>query len=316
MGCAIARLRMLADGRSEPWSQQENSRSGDQTDGAKEREHGSPRQHDQQQRRCRRHRHFSNIAGEVIGADCLHRTGAAKRVRHQRRCKRMLGAGSKPGAEERHHEDTQAGAGAGEAIAYAAERGSKRKEKSSAGSLGQQPRRNLETGHGAGEQPAQEPELGIAEPELLLPDRQQDVDQIGIAVVQRVRAARHARNAALIAPRRGRHRLATKALPFGDGHLHLACAKPGGATDGSSGRSDDRQIILVKLYKAIVDADPEGGIRSASRSISRRRRRRKVAKSFGGRAGSGPFDVVASCSTKMLRDRSLPCGLPPLPLCL
>src|SRR5262249_52589048 len=45
-------------------------------------------------------------------------------------------------------------------------------------------------GHGAGEQPAQQPELGVAEPELLLPDRQHDVDQIGIAVVQRVRAAR------------------------------------------------------------------------------------------------------------------------------
>src|SRR5262249_48932196 len=78
--------------------------------------------------------------------------------------------------------------------------------------LGDQPGGNLEAGHGAGEQPAQQPELGVAEPELLLPDRQHDVDQIGIAVVQRVRAAGDAGGAAPLAPGRERRRLA------GDAH--------------------------------------------------------------------------------------------------
>ena len=66
--------------------------------------------------------------------------------------------------------------------------------------LGQQPGGNLEARHGAGEEAAQQAELRIAEPELRLPDRQQHVDEIGVAVVQRVRAAGDAGGAALVAP--------------------------------------------------------------------------------------------------------------------
>src|SRR5262249_44046641 len=66
------------------------------------------------------------------------------------------------------------------------------------------------------EQRGQQPELRIAKPELLLPDRQHDVDQIGVAVVQRMRAAGDAGGAAFVALSRQRVRLAHRLA--GDAH--------------------------------------------------------------------------------------------------
>ncbi len=57
---------------------------------------------------------------------------------------------------------------------------------------------NLETGHGAGKAGAQQTERGIADAELSLPERQHNVDQIGVAVVQRMRAAGNADRTALV----------------------------------------------------------------------------------------------------------------------
>ena len=49
--------------------------------------------------------------------------------------------------------------------------------------------RDLQARHGAGVDHAQHADGGVTQPELGLPDRQSDPDQIRIAVMQRVRAA-------------------------------------------------------------------------------------------------------------------------------
>src|SRR5262249_54917779 len=59
----------------------------------------------------------------------------------------------------------------------------------------------------------------IAKPELFLPDRQHDVDQIGAAVVQRMRGAGDAGGAAFVALGRQRVRLAHRVA----GGAHDAC---------------------------------------------------------------------------------------------
>src|SRR5262245_37707454 len=128
----------------------------------------------------------------------------------------MLGAGAEPAEEQGDDEQAEARARAGEAIAGADERGAERQHRRRAEPLGDEPGGNLEAGHGAGEQSAQQPELRIAEPELLLPDRQHDVDQTAVAVMQRMRAAGDAGGAAFVALGRRRVRLAHRLA--GDGH--------------------------------------------------------------------------------------------------
>jgi len=128
----------------------------------------------------------------------------------------MLDAGAEPADEQRDHEQAEARARAGEAIAGAGERGAERQHRRRAHALGDEPGGNLEAGHGAGEQPAQQPELGVTKPELLLPDRQHDVDQTAVAVVQRMRGAGDAGGAAFVALGRQRVRLAHRLA--GDAH--------------------------------------------------------------------------------------------------
>src|SRR6185437_6022648 len=78
-------------------------------------------------------------------------------------------------------------------------RSSEREHRSGTQTFGDEPRGNLQAGHGAGEQRAQQPELGKAQPELPLPDRQHHVDEVGIAVVQRMGAAGDTGGATLVA---------------------------------------------------------------------------------------------------------------------
>jgi hypothetical protein len=67
---------------------------------------------------------------------------------------------------------------------------------------GEPARRNLQARHGADIEPAQQTERRIAERELDLPNRQDDVERVGEAVMQRMRAARDAKRAPLSCPRR------------------------------------------------------------------------------------------------------------------
>src|SRR5262249_52620507 len=124
--------------------------------------------------------------------------------------------GAEPADEQRDKEQAEARARAGEAIAGADERRAVRQQRPRAEPLGDEPRGNLEAGHAAGEQSAQQPELGVTKPELLLPDRQHDVDQTAVAVMQRMRAAGDAGGAAFVTLGRQRVRLAHRLA--GDAH--------------------------------------------------------------------------------------------------
>src|SRR5664279_990987 len=119
-------------------------------------------------------------------------------MRDQRRRQRMLRAGAEPGHEQRGHQRGDAAAETGEAIAEAGKRGAEREHDRRPEPLGQQARWNLKTGERAREHRLHQPERGKAEAEFVLPDRQHDVDQVGIAVVQRMRAAGHAKRTPLL----------------------------------------------------------------------------------------------------------------------
>src|SRR5207302_10190744 len=98
----------------------------------------------------------------------------------------MLRAGAKPADEQRDDQHREPRTRARKAIAEPGEGGAEREHSRRAKPFGQQPGWNLEARHGADENAAQEAELGVAETELRPPRRQQDIDEVGIAVVQRM----------------------------------------------------------------------------------------------------------------------------------
>ncbi len=130
----------------------------------------------------------------------------------------MLCARPQPGGEQGQHQHAETRACAREAITNAGQGSAKRQHESRAQALGEEPRRNLKSRHGAGKQSAQEPELAVAQPEFLLPQGQQYVDQISKAVVERVRSACNRRNAMIIPPGRERRRLSIESFLLRDSH--------------------------------------------------------------------------------------------------
>ena len=168
------------------------------------REHRLPGQQHQQQRGGRRHRHLADVAGEIVGAERFHRSRTGEGAGDQRRSERMLRAGAEPADQKRDHQGPEAHAGAGDQIADARQRCAQRQHQRQAKPLREQRGWNLESRHGAGVAGAQQTERRIADAELGLPERQHDVDQIGVAVVQRMCAARHAERAALVGLADGR----------------------------------------------------------------------------------------------------------------
>src|SRR5439155_25399095 len=95
----------------------------------------------------------------------------------------------------------KARARAGDTIAKPCQRRSASQHHWRAQTLSNESSRNLKRRHGAGEQTAHQPEFPIAEAEFGLPDRQHHNDEIGVAVMQRVRPAGDASGAALVASR-------------------------------------------------------------------------------------------------------------------
>src|SRR6476620_7938876 len=130
----------------------------------------------------------------------------------------MLCARPQPGGEQGEHQHAETRACAREAITNAGQGSAKRQHESRAQPLGEEPRRNLKSRHGAGKQSAQEPELAVAQPEFLLPQGQQYVDQISKAVVERVHSACNRRNAMIIPPGRERRRLSIESFLLRDSH--------------------------------------------------------------------------------------------------
>ena len=98
----------------------------------------------------------------------------------------MLGAGAEPADEQRAEQHGEAGARAGQAIAEAGERRADPEHQRGAELFRCETRGNLQARHGADEHAAQQAERRIIEAEFHLPQRQHDIDQVGVAVVQGV----------------------------------------------------------------------------------------------------------------------------------
>ena len=113
----------------------------------------------------------------------------------------MLRAGAEPGDEQDRDQRRIAADERRKTIAEPGERGPGGEHQRRAEPLAQQAGGNLEARHGAGEHAAQQADRRVAQAELRLPDRQHHVDQVGVAVVQRVRAAGDADRAAFLAAR-------------------------------------------------------------------------------------------------------------------
>ena len=89
---------------------------------AHDREHRLPRQQHQHQRGRCRHRHLSDVAREIVGAERLHRTRAGEGARDQCRRQRMLRAGADTADQQCEHQGPEADAAAGDQIADARQR--------------------------------------------------------------------------------------------------------------------------------------------------------------------------------------------------
>ena len=89
---------------------------------------------------ARRHRHLADVAGEIVGAERLHRARPGEGARDQRRGERMLRAGAEPADQQRDHQRPEADARAGEQIADARQRGAGRQHQRHAEPLRQQRR--------------------------------------------------------------------------------------------------------------------------------------------------------------------------------
>ena len=138
-----------------------------QPDDSEDRHHRLPRQQHQQQRGHRRHRHFPDVAGEVVGAEHLHRARPGKRAGDQRRGERMLRARSEAADQQRQHQRPEPDAAARDQIADARQRRAERQHQRQADPFGQQRRRNLKARHGAGVAGAQKPQRRVADGEVV-----------------------------------------------------------------------------------------------------------------------------------------------------
>ena len=101
-------------------------------------------------------------------------------------------------------ENRDAGAETGKHVAEPCERSTERQDRRGTETFGHKARRNLEASQRSGKNRSHQPERGKAETELALPDRQHDVNEIGVPIMQGVRAAGNAESAPLGGFRRDR----------------------------------------------------------------------------------------------------------------
>ena len=199
-------------------------------------------------------RHLADVAGEIVGAERLHRARPGEGARDQRRGERMLRARAKPADQQREHQRREARrwrrpADSRARPARCRARAPAAAPSRSASSAG----RNLQARHGAGVAGAQQPERRIAEAELGLPDRQHHVDQIGVAVVQRMRAAGHADRAALLG-------LAATALAgAAAARLRRSCGARAALDESHADEGDHRLALLVDPGVARTMIRPQPG---------------------------------------------------------
>src|SRR5690242_9235246 len=105
----------------------------------------------------------------------------------------MLGTGAKSTDEKCQHQCENAATQAGENIAESGKRGPERENDGRAKPFSQKARRNLKPGQRAGKYGLHQAKRGKSEAKFGLPDRQHHIDQVCIAVMQRMGATGHAK---------------------------------------------------------------------------------------------------------------------------
>ncbi len=146
----------------------------------------APRHEGDQQRDGRRQRGFPQVAREVVDAERPARL-APIHARDGTRGQRMLRARAAAGDGQRHAQAQQAARHAGKGITERGQQGAEHQRGARAEHGGDAPRRQLQGRHGAGIDAAQDRQRAVVEAKIRLPDRQQGVDHVGVAVVQRMR---------------------------------------------------------------------------------------------------------------------------------
>ncbi len=102
----------------------------------------------------------------------------------------MLCAGAGARKSESNAEPEQSAGKSGQSVAATGQRCAEGKYHTTANPLRETTNRNLQSRHGAGIKSAHEGEHPVAQRELGLPNRKQYIDQVRVAVVQRMREAR------------------------------------------------------------------------------------------------------------------------------
>ena len=118
----------------------------------------------------------------------------------------MLRAGAEPDQKQHRDQRPEAAGEQRKTIRKSRKRRAARQHQRRADPLAQQAGGDLEARHRAGEHAAQRADRRIAQAELRLPDRQHDDHEVGVAVVQRMRAAGDTHRAPLFAARAFRGR--------------------------------------------------------------------------------------------------------------
>ena len=137
----------------------------------------------------RRQRHLAEIAGEIVGAERAARARSLVSRGNEARCDRVLGARADAAENECDRQHSDARACSEKQISSRGHGGAGREHPRSADPLRQLGCRDLETRHHAGIERAQYADCGVAQRELRLPHRQQQIERIGQAVMQRMGAA-------------------------------------------------------------------------------------------------------------------------------
>ena len=138
--------------------------------------------------RCRK-QHFPDIAGEIIGAEGGAQAPPGEGARRQRRTQRMLHAGAEAAQHQAAEQRDIAAAPSGQQKSKGGNRGAEDEQPAFAELFGEQPGRDLQRRHRTGIDRSQQPDLRQGEAEFRLPDRQEHIEKIAIAIMQRMRAA-------------------------------------------------------------------------------------------------------------------------------
>ncbi len=136
-------------------------------------------------------RHLADVAGEIVGAQCGARAQAGIGAGDEGRGNRMLRAAAQPSECQARDHAVERASEAGQSIADGHECGAEGQDMHAAQLAGEPARRDLSARHRAGIDRLQSADGSVAQAELRLQERIEDVQKIGETVMQRMGPAAH-----------------------------------------------------------------------------------------------------------------------------